>query len=433
MRISSLLLLAPLLGALACTDGATPPPAAERIPIGILLDEASDDSASIEQGALTAVRQLNALGGVLGHPLEAVQIRYKSDDPAATAENAVRVQLAATPKMPFVLGAVSSGQTLGLVNVAKEKNLVIGSASATRDGLGTPFEGRFFRTVPADAGQANFMADILAGVFAPAAGPGDAGVAGDGIPKCTNVTIAYQTGEAYASSLATKLESVLKTQKGMTPKVVAVSASATTADGYAADATLAINECVFLIHTLASYAKDFYRASYALGQKTGRTPRMFGSDGVSGVRNGQVDPPLNGVIYTGPDPAPPDEPYREFQRLFGAANGLTTVDEASFRSSAYDVIALYALAAARAGTFDGSKVHPELINISRPAADGTRFTPKDLGGALGNATLKRRVNFDGASGPVDVDETGDVAGKYVAYRVVVQGTTATIARAASSK
>ena len=433
MRISPLVFLAPLLGSLACTDAATPPPSAERIPVGILLDDASDDSASIEQGALTAVRQINALGGVLGHPLEAVRIRYKSDDPTATAEIAVRAQIAATPTMPFVLGAVSSGQTLGLVNVAKEKNLVIGSASATRDGLGSTFEGRFFRTVPADAGQANFMADILAGVHAPAMGPGDAGVAGEGIAKCTNVTIAYQTGEAYASSLATKLEAVLKTQKGMTPKVVAVSASATTADGYAADATLAINECVFLIHTLGSYAKDFYRATNALGQTTGKNPRMFGSDGVSGIRIGQVDASLNGVIYTGPDPAPLEAPYKEFERLFGAANGLATVDEASFRSSAYDVIALYALAAARAGTFDGSKVRLELVNVSRPAADGTRFTPKDLNGALGNATLKRRVNFDGASGPVDVDDTGDVGGKYVAYRVVVQGTTATIIRAASSK
>lgn len=429
MRISPLVFVAPLLGSLACTDAATPPASAERIPVGILLDDASDDSASIEQGALTAVRQINALGGVLGHPLEAVRIRYKSDDATATAEIAVRAQLAATPTMPFVLGAVSSGQTLGLVNVAKEKNLVIGSASATRDGLGSAFEGRFFRTVPADAGQANFMADILAGVHAPAAGP----VAGEGIAKCTNVTIAYQTGEAYASSLATKLESVLKDQKGMTPKVVAVSASATTADGYAADATLAINECVFLIHTLGSYAKDFYRATNALGQKTGKNPRMFGSDGVSGIRIGQVDASLNGVIYTGPDPAPREAPYKEFERLFGTANGLATVDEASFRSSAYDVIALYALAAARAGTFDGSKVRLELVNVSRPAADGTRFTPKDLNGALGNATLKRRVNFDGASGPVDVDDTGDVGGKYVAYRVVVQGTTATIVRAASSK
>ena len=97
MRISPLVFLAPLLGSLACTDAATPPPSAERIPVGILLDDASDDSASIEQGALTAVRQINALGGVLGHPLEAVRIRYKSDDPTATAEIAVRAQIAATP------------------------------------------------------------------------------------------------------------------------------------------------------------------------------------------------------------------------------------------------------------------------------------------------------------------------------------------------
>lgn len=89
-----------------------------------------------------------------------------------------------------------------------------------------------------------------------------------------------------------------------------------------------------------------------------------------------------------------------FEEEYGEAPGL-------FAENAYDAATLVGLAAVAADSTCGSDISPQLVPVS---ADGTEVTSFDEGAQA--LAAGDDINYEGASGTVDFDETGTVPGSY---------------------
>jgi branched-chain amino acid transport system substrate-binding protein len=102
--------------------------------------------------------------------------------------------------------------------------------------------------------------------------------------------------------------------------------------------------------------------------------------------------------------------YQRFAKAFEAANGKPPE---LFTANAYDAAIMLGLAAVAAGSTDGEKVNAKLREIATP--EGKEVSTF----AEGVAALKagEDINYTGASGPVDLDDTGSVADSYAILTV----------------
>src|SRR5262249_22827442 len=105
-----------------------------------------------------AIADVNAAGGVLGHPVEA---EYGDDgtDPAVALASAKTMF---HDKIDVLIGPSTSGASLKVLPAAIEAGVMEFSPSATSAALSTaPDDGLFFRAAPSDNLQAQAVADII--------------------------------------------------------------------------------------------------------------------------------------------------------------------------------------------------------------------------------------------------------------------------------
>ena len=71
----------------------------------------------------------------------------------------------------------------------------------------------------------------------------------------------------------------------------------------------------------------------------------------------------------------------------------------------FDAVILLALASLAAGSTDGADIADKLQEVSGPP--GTKYTFEQLDEAIAAAKAGEDIDYDGASGPIDLDENGD--------------------------
>lgn len=100
------------------------------------------------------------------------------------------------------------------------------------------------------------------------------------------------------------------------------------------------------------------------------------------------------------------EGYKRWQTMAAA---ISLKPDAPYVANSYDAAFMMALAIEAAGSPDRAKVAGGLRTISGP--NGTTVFPGEF--AKAKALLKQgaRINYEGASGPVDFDAAGDIAGR----------------------
>jgi branched-chain amino acid transport system substrate-binding protein len=91
----------------------------------------------------------------------------------------------------------------------------------------------------------------------------------------------------------------------------------------------------------------------------------------------------------------------------GAIEGATGLlpGNGNFRNETYDAVALCLLAAVAAGSNDGTTIRDRLVEISGPP--GRRFGPDQLVQAITALGRGDDIDYDGESGPIDLDSRGD--------------------------
>lgn len=136
------------------------------------------------------------------------------------------------------------------------------------------------------------------------------------------------------------------------------------------------------------------------GLASGSLPKDVGKDATEGMR--------------GTAPGSPDsgEASQAFDKLFTSAGG---PKRQTFDAQNFDATILCYLSAVAAGSTDGKDMAAELQDVSGPGGD--KFTYEQLPDAIKALQNGDDIDYEGVSGPVNLNEDGDpTAGVYDIYR-----------------
>ena len=129
-------------------------------------------------------------------------------------------------------------------------------------------------------------------------------------------------------------------------------------------------------------------------------PKNAGREATEGMR---------GIAPGSPETGPAAE---AFDKLYTDAPG---PGRQTFDAHNFDAVILCYLAAVAAGGTDGPDMAKELTGLSGPGGD--KYTWQQLPDAIKALEDSKDIDYEGASGPIDLNEDGDpTAGVYDEYR-----------------
>ncbi len=356
------------------------------------------------KGIRLATQEINAAGGPLpGREVELVVLDSETDTTVAVdqARRAVEEE-----GVVAIIGDAGSGGTLAVyegVTAAAgvpQVSCCATSPSLTVASMGTALDDRFFfRTAPSDALQGQVVARI----------------ADD--EMCMRMAILH-IDDAYGAPFAAAIETEFTRLGGtvaVTVPFVDERPSYTTEVMMVAAANPG---CVALIaypETAGTILRDYVRLSMP------PDVLWIGTDGLRSDTfvNEVGSTLLSGIRFQGAAPItqPMGPTYDSFVARHRAAWGEVP---GPFVSNNYDAAALLFLAIARAQSTGGRAI----MESVRALGDSTGAIVRvgDLSEAVQRLQDGEQVNYEGASGSVDVDDLGDVRTDYEVWRVTEPGT-----------
>jgi branched-chain amino acid transport system substrate-binding protein len=366
-----------------------------------------------QNGTDMAKDEINAAGGVLGNP---IQIFHQDDNTNPTQAASAARTLISSNSVAAIVGATGSGQCSTIVPIAANNSVVEISASCTSPKFSNQSltGGWFARTAPSDA---------LQGVVAASYAHSNLSFARAGVIGINN---AYGTGLATTFSNAFTALGGTVTQNS--PRIVPETTSTSVPD-YTTDlqAVLNANPAPEVVYVVA-YPPDGVQIMKNFNAALGANPswaniQFLFSEGIydSAFINPLHNAGVNISAYLGTAPS-----------AYGGLNGpLFTAWAASyqtrfghaptlFTANAYDAVYLIALAAQKAGDAKGASIKANLQAVADPA--GTKIHPGGWASALTALAAGQDVDYDGASGAVDIDSHGDPFSGYIVWNVTSSNT-----------
>jgi ABC-type branched-subunit amino acid transport system substrate-binding protein len=128
------------------------------------------------------------------------------------------------------------------------------------------------------------------------------------------------------------------------------------------------------------------------------------SDVSSAVRSVLV----NQSVFVQPAWDPTSAPYQRWFALYRSVNPNAQAPTNAFYMSAYDAMVVMSLAIVSAGTTSGPAVAAQLRRVANPP--GKVVCPGQWRKAVRLLAAGADINYEGASGPVDLDERGNATG-----------------------
>lgn len=388
-----------LLGAttiLATALAAASASAAEDVKVGILFDVTGPIANFIPpmlDSVTLATDEVNAGGGLLGGKMVSVV-----GDTTGSSQGAVdaATKLVNIENVSAVVGALMSGTTIAASNsVIVPTGVAQISPTATSPDLTTLADNDWvFRVVPSDAYQGQVLAKLTM----------DQGV--------KKVALTYANND-YATPLAKAFADSYKKLGGTITGEVKHEEKQPSYTTELATLSKGGPEALVII----AYAGDSGLTLVKESLENGLFKRFVGTDGLRdnlliekiGADN------LKDSFFTSPS-SPKSEAADKFNELY-AAKFQTTKDKI-FIGQVYDSVMLAALAIQQAGGTDRAKVRDALRQVANPP--GEPVGPGDWAKAVELIKGGKDIDYTGATGAMDFDDAGDVAG--VIGHFVVDGT-----------
>lgn len=395
LRVGILLLwVASLVGC------GTDEPAPSTIKVGALvsLTGTLGDFGPLQVDAVRlAVREVNAAGGLLGNREVELVVGDDATDPD-TARTAMAELIAGN--VVSVMGGMASSSTLNthdLSAIAQIPQVSCCSSSPLLTSAQPARDRYLFRTVPSDLFQGTVMARQTTRL------------------SCRALAIAY-VDDAYGTPFVEVVRTryLEENPEGSVVAEVGFRAGQASFPAEASALSAGRPDCIAAI----GFAEDLgglIRSVATLG--TVPDVQWILSEGgksdglVVAAADETILSRVTGVSAIVVRSAPE---YQRFVSDFDTAYGY----DPSFGSWGYDAMALMLLAIERAGTTDGPAVRDALYEVSTPSASGDDpvFGPGELSDALARVRAGEDINFEGAGGPVDLDDFGDVITDYEVWR-----------------
>lgn len=342
----------------------------------------------VRNGAELAATLLNAAGGVLdGRPVEAVH--KDSGSAPQTAIEAARA-LVNVDGVGSIVGPMGSGVTLAVAEaVTVPSSVVIVSPSATSPALTVLEDNDFlFRTTAGDNDQGIVLAQLARESYGTAS--------------------ALYVNNPYGEGLANIFKERFEAAGGQVMELVPVEEEQTSYISELRRATEGDPE-VLLAITYPASAQVYIREALEGGfidtfmfVDGTKSQEMFDA-----LNNSQLD----GLLGTAPgtDSMAKDVFTGLYEQRFGQ------LPENPFIAEAFDAFVLLGLAIEQAGSEEGADIKEALRKVAN--APGEVVGPGDLERALQLIRDGQDINYEGAAGNQDMNETGDVFGSFEIWTV----------------
>lgn len=366
------------------------------------LTPTTGDLSSIGQNMPIAVQlavdTINACGGVNDQPVTLIN---EDDQTDPTAGGAAMTKLAEVDKVAGVVGSFASSVSSAAVDVAvrnKVMQISPGSTSpvfTTRAAAGE-FDGYWARTAPPDSYQAPALA-VLA--------------MKKGFKRVSTVVINNDYGVGFEQEFVKAFEKLGGTVVNK-DKPVRYDPKAATLDSEAAAAFAGEPDAVLGV-LYAETGSVLLKAAYEQGLTEGVT--LLLTDGVySPDFTQQVGTTADGKSIIagalGTVPGADGPALADFTKLWTEKTGK---EMTAYVPHSWDAAIVMMLAAEAADANTGEGIKSKLMEVT--SGDGEEVS--DPCAAIALVREGRAINYQGASGNVDFDANGDVAGSYDVWTV----------------
>jgi branched-chain amino acid transport system substrate-binding protein len=402
-----LIAAAVLAGGIAITacggdDDDDEAPAGEQVSLELtigdivpLTGDFSDFGPPLQKAADLAVDQITAAIEEAGVDHE-VSIVHEDDEtspqPGVQAARKVMVDGATC-----IAGAVASAVTIPVAESVTIPEGILEITISTSDEItGLDDDGLVNRITPPDSFQGPALADVLEEDLGGAQG--------------TTVNIGARN-DAYGTNLADTFSEAWEEKGGEIGVRVDYDTELPAYDSEAAELVSEDPDRWVIIDFPETYAK--------VGPALVRTGEWDPSRtwSVDGLASGSLPDdvggePTEGMRGTVPGAPEGEEAGREFNRLYEAAPG---PGRQAFDSHNFDQVVLCYLSAVAAGSTDGREMAEQVRAVSGPP--GTKYTFLELPEAIQALQDGEEIDYEGVSGPIDMNEAGDTtAGVYDIWR-----------------
>jgi branched-chain amino acid transport system substrate-binding protein len=286
-----------------------------------------------------------------------------------------------------IAGAWASADTIPLARSVsiKEKVLQISPASSAASIAEIDDDGYLARTAPPDTLQAKALADHIDEELGGAQG------------KTVNVAA---RNDFYGTGLADAFPKEWEARGGELGEKVIYDAEQPSYNSEAAKIVSGNPDAYVIVDFPATYAKvgpalvrtgewDANKTFITDGLSSDTLPKDAGAEATEGMRGTTIG------TFSGTAP-------KAFDKLFTSAPG---PKRATFDAQNFDAVILCYLAAVAAGSADGEKIKDEIVDVSGPP--GTKYTWEQLPEAIEALENGDDIDYEGAIGPVDLDDNGD--------------------------
>ena len=324
--------------------------------------------------AIQAVgEQINGVGGLLGR-----KVTFSIEDTQTNPEAAVRAarKLIDVDKVPVIMGTWASAVTTAVAPVCWESKTFLTTTSGADNITKLPHQGYLIRTQPNNYLQGEKHAEFMAGTGAkriavmslqsPFAQPTQDRVE----------AVVKQHGSDFAGGLIYEKDKT--SYRSEVDQILRGKPDMIYLNGYTPDVTVLLRDLY-----RAGYDGGRFTQSYAL---TGKATEGLPKEVTEGTYTVQPSADIDSPAYT------------------NATKLLSVKEPDSYETQAVDWMSLVGLAIARAKATTGTAIRDTVRRVSQ--GDGTKvYTAVD-----GLAVLAKggEVNYEGASGPCDFTDIGDI-------------------------
>jgi ABC-type branched-subunit amino acid transport system substrate-binding protein len=352
----------------------------------------SDFGQPFLQAAELAVNEINAAGGVNGQPIELVQ-----GDSATSPQQAVEEarRLIELEGVSAIVGPAGSGETLPVAeSVTGPAGVLEVTMSATSPALTIANDNDYlFRTVISDAAQGIVMADVARE---------------QGYESACVLYVNNAYGQGLSEAFANRFTAEGGTVTAQVPHEQEQAS-------YASEIASCIegDPDVLVGAAYPESGRVFLRELV----EGGNAPSLIFSDG---LQSPDLFAELGWEVFEGSygtaAGAPETDTAATFEQAWEEAYG--EIPAVPYLREINDAIYLIALAAEQAGSTDSTAIRDALREVA--SAPGTSVGPGEEGWQAAVASIEagEDVNYEGAAGPVDLDENGDVSkGTIIVWQV----------------
>lgn len=285
-------------------------------------------------------------------------------------------------------GAWASSTTIpvGLTVAARQAVPLISPASTSPEITDLDDDGFVFRVAPSDALQGQVLADAVAEQF------------GD---DATISTAARN--DAYGEGIANSFKAAFEEKGGTVNGPILYDPEASTYNSEAQDIVSGNPDGFVIIDFEDPYGK--------VGGALARTgsfdaANMFTADGLAfsdKIPSSIPGAAINGASGTRPATPEDTDVAQAFSELY--TSGGAPKERGTFDAQNFDAVMLCVLGSIAAGSADGTDIRDAIQEVGAPPGDQFDYT--DLAGAIEALQNGDDIDFQGVSGPLELDDAGD--------------------------